>query len=152
MSRGKKKYKQGKRIIQIKKNQDNDALNPLSDSNVPPHLRPMVEGLKRGFEQRVKYAEFKALHQYQKLHNAINEIKANQIVLQTLIFEKNIINRRTFTEEYQRYLTDIVGIVDGGRMQGFVVVDTFNIGVPLRGNSLNELKNKNKNPIIISRS
>ena len=151
MSKGKRK--QGKqKIIRVKKKQPKDALNPLAEADVPPNLRPMVEGLKQGFERRVRYSELKSLHQHQKLVEMINEISANQVVLQTLLMENKIVDQRKFAEEYRRYFTEVIGIVESGQMKGYVAVDTFNIGVPFVPNSITELRDKGKNPVIINRS
>jgi hypothetical protein len=153
MSRGKRRSK-GKKVVRVvkKKPPVKDAINPVDLDSVPPAMRPIVQGLKDAMEKRIRYAEMKSLHQNQKITKMIDEIKANQIVLQTLLHEAQIINREKFSEEYQRYINEVVGVVKSGRMEGAIYIDTFNIGVAPRENSLKDLKCIGNNPIIVNRS
>jgi hypothetical protein len=154
MSRGKGKKRKGTKVIRkslnpYKKNLK-DAMNPLSGASIPANLRPVIEDMKQGFERRVRFAELKMIHQQHKISKLINDIKANQIVLQTILMEQKVITEQNFADEYRRYFSEVVGIVDdSGKMNGSVYVDTFNIGVPGKPNSLSELREQTKNPVII---
>lgn len=154
MSKGKGRgYRpKGTKVMKMKVNKPKDALNPLNTDNIPPALRPMIEDLQMGVERRVRYAEMKAIQQHRKVMAAMDEIKSNQIVLQTILMEKNLINEKKFAEEYQKYVTEVVGIVYNGQMNGVVLIDTFNIGVAPKLNCTKDLKDKSKNPIFVKRS
>lgn len=155
MGRGKNKNRKfkGTKNVKIKKKKvpTPDALNPLQEKDIPPALRPLVNGIKESTEKRVRYSELKSLHQFQKLSEMVEEIKANQVVIQTLLMENNIINRESFKKEYKKYFNEVVGIVNNGKMSGTILVDTFNIGAERKENSLRDIKT-GKNPIIVNRS
>ena len=153
MSKGKGRNKRpkGTQVLKMKTKRPKDALNPVGIEDIPPALRPAIQGLRLGMERRVRYAEMKAIQQHQKTMSALDEIKSNQIVLQTLLIEAGLINKKQFASEYQRYITEIVGIVQEGQMSGVVLIDTFNIGIPPTENSVKDLKDKSKNPVFVKR-
>jgi len=150
--RGNRKKGTMTRKITSKKKQKIDAMNLVQEDQVHPALQPLVQKMKMDQEQRVRYAEMKGLQQHQKVIHMLDEIKSNQIVLQTLLLENKTITREQFANEYHRYMTEVVGIVREGQMDGMVLIDTFNIGVTPKPNSINDIKNNSTGPIIINRS
>ena len=128
-----------------------DAMNPLDNVVVPPAMRPVIMSLQEMFERRVRAAEFKALKQIQEMKHEIEELKTNQVVVQTLLMEANQFSRARFDEECTRYYRDVIGIVQDGQMQGILVIDAFNIGKSPQSNSLKDI-GEHKNPIIVRRA
>ncbi len=152
MSRGKRNHKKGLKTIKLVKNKDQGSIDSMTGVAIPPNLRPIIEALQQSIEKRARYAEMKAIQQNQKLVKMIDEIKANQTVLQTILAESKIIDNKEFMKEYKKYINEVVGIVENGRIDGIILIDTFNIGAPIQSNSLEQLRIKVKNPIFINRS
>jgi hypothetical protein len=150
MARGKNRRKGGKvkRPTMVKKSKLKDDFNPVEGVHVPPPMRPVLAALQEHYERRVRYAELKGLNQHHKLKAEIEELRVNQIVLQTLLKELKLITQEQFLDEHKRYFEEVVGVVRNGRMQGHLIIDMFNVGVPYQSNTLDELKNF-KNPIIL---
>jgi hypothetical protein len=152
MSRGKSRRYKDNKLAKVKKKPKKDALDPLSGVKIPPNLRPIIDGMRQTYERRVRFAEMKALKQNQELVKSIEDIRANQVTLQTLLYEANLIDQKKFVQEYKKYFNEVIGVVEkGGKMNGMILVDTFNINVSPIPNSLDQLQNKNKKPIIIDR-
>jgi len=150
MARGKNRRKGGKikRPVMVKKAKQKDDFNPVEGVRVPPAMRPVLAALQEHYERRVRYAELKGLNQHHKLKGELEELRVNQIILQTLLKEMKLITQEQFLDEHRRYYEEVVGVVKNGRMQGHLIIDMFNVGVPRRPNTLDEFKNFKK-PVIL---
>ena len=83
------------------------------------------ERIHRSFVNLIQGVEAKLENLQAELENA----KGNIIVTNTLLEKKNILKQEEFFEEYQRYIEEQQGGVDGsGQMDGKAIMSLYNCG------------------------
>ena len=111
----KKKNKRGyvKPRLQSSKNSKKDQLLKEIDLMI----RKTVNNLILPLESRID-----------ALYSALQNVKSNVVVSNTLLENKGVFDREEFFEEFSKYEKQEVGIVDGaGMMPGFPIFSLFNV-------------------------
>ena len=102
--------------------------NIPSITSVDAMIKDLYEKIMEAVERRVRIAELKSQMSTSKIEDAVDTIKANQAVTQTLIGEKGFYTQEEFQAEFAHYVENVLGVVNDGRMNGTVVVGFYNIG------------------------
>jgi len=95
----------------------------------PQPLAELYTDVMERIESRCRLAEFKNHNEIQRIQSDVELIQANQVVTQTMLAKKGILDVNKFHEEFEYYCVNFLGVVDkNGRMNGSVVIDMYNVG------------------------